>query len=95
MTSRFVHALSARACTGCVHGLTSLRGAWNLVVAVEAGVDPQLALGDAVLLQVPIEGEGTRPVQPNHCQVAAHRQGSHILRSWSRRRNAGCVTLTN
>lgn len=59
-------------CTVCVSALTFLRGSWNMVEAVEASINPQLALSHAVLLQVPIEREGPSPVQPNDCQIAAH-----------------------
>ncbi len=41
-------------------------------IAVEAGIDPQLALSHTILLQVPVEGERPRPVQPNNRQVTVH-----------------------
>lgn len=40
--------------------------------AVEAAVDPELALGHRILPQVVIQGEGAGPVKPNDRQVAAH-----------------------
>lgn len=51
-------------------------------MAVKASVDPQLALSHTELPQVAVDGEGTRPVQPDHCQVAVHQNGGHILWSW-------------
>lgn len=65
-------SICKRIATVCVSALTFLGGAWNMVIAVEAGIDPQLALSHTVLLQVPIKGEGPRPVQPNNCQITAH-----------------------
>lgn len=50
-------------------------------MAVKASVDPQLALRHTELSQVAVDDEGTRPVQPDHCQVAVHQDGGHIL--WS------------
>lgn len=41
-------------------------------IAVEASIDPQLALSHTILLQVAVEREGPRPVQPNNCQVTVH-----------------------
>lgn len=69
--------------------LTFLREAWNMEIAVEAGVDPQLALGHTELLQVPVQGEGLGPVQTDDCQVAAHREGRHILGGWMERDREG------
>lgn len=54
-------------------------------IAVEARVDPQLALCHTELLQVPVEGEGRGPVQPDHCQVAVHRERRHVLWGWGER----------
>lgn len=41
-------------------------------IAVEAGIDPQLALSHAVLLQVSVQGERASPVQPNNSQVTVY-----------------------
>lgn len=41
-------------------------------IAVEASIDSELALSHTILLQVPIEGEGPRPVQPDDCQITVH-----------------------
>lgn len=51
-------------------------------VAVKPSVDPQLALSHAELSQVAVDGEGTRPVQPDQRQVTVHQDGGHILWSW-------------
>lgn len=56
----------------CACALTFLRGAWDMEVAVETSIDPQLALSHTILLQVAVEGEGPRPVQPDNCQVTVH-----------------------
>lgn len=48
-------------------------------VAVEAGVDPQLALRHGELLQVAVESEGAPPVQPDGRQITVHREGRHVL----------------
>lgn len=48
-------------------------------IAVEAGVDPQLALRHGELLQVAVESEGSRPVQPDGRQITVHREGRHVL----------------
>lgn len=48
-------------------------------IAVEAGVDPQLALRHGELLQVAVESEGARPVQPDGRQITVHREGRHVL----------------
>lgn len=60
-------------------------------VAVKTSVDPQLALGHAELSQVAVDGEGTRPVQPDHCQVTVHRDGGDILWSWREWSECVCV----
>lgn len=51
-------------------------------VAVKTRVDPQLALSHAELSQVAVDGKGTRPVQPDHCQVTVHQDGGHKLWTW-------------
>lgn len=51
-------------------------------MAVETSIDPQLALSDAELSQVAVDGEGPRPVQPDHCQVTVHQERGHVLWSW-------------
>lgn len=69
----------------CVFALTFLRGAWNVKIVVEADVDPELAFSHSVLLQVTVDGEGTRPVEPDDRQVAVHWERSDILGSWEER----------
>lgn len=59
--------------------LTLLRGAGHVQVAVEAGVEPEAALGHGELLQEAVESEGAGPVQPDEGQVAVHREGGHVL----------------
>lgn len=59
--------------------LTLLRGAGDVEEAVETAVDPQPALGHSELLQVAVESEGVRPVQPDDRQVAVHRERGHVL----------------
>ena len=61
-----------RVCFVCVCALTFLGGAWNIEIAVEASIDPQLALSHTELLQIAVEGEGPRPVQPDNRQVTVH-----------------------
>ena len=41
-------------------------------IAVETSIDPQLALSHTVFLQVAVEGEGPRPVEPDERQVTVH-----------------------
>lgn len=53
-------------------------------MAVKTSVDPQLALSHAELPQVAVNGEGSRPVQPDHGQVTVHQDGGHILWSWGK-----------
>lgn len=59
--------------------LTLLRGSGDVEEAVESAVDPQPALRHCELLQVAVESEGVRPVQPDDRQVAVHRERGHVL----------------
>lgn len=61
--------------------LTFLGSAWDIKIAVEASVHPQLALCHRELLQVPVDGKGLGPVQPNNSQVTVHVEGRYVLRS--------------
>lgn len=62
-------------------------------IAVEAGVDPQLALRHGELLQVAVESEGPRPVQPDGCQIAVHREGRHVLGGCREERGGTVICL--
>lgn len=77
-----MYAFSSTKLRSTVCALTFLWHAGNMEVAIEASIDPQLALSHTELLQVPIEGEGTSPVQPNNCQVAVYWEGRYILGGW-------------